>query len=420
MSLAASSLAAAETNTPPWDVVPTPNRDSGGNDLRSVTALSPNDAWAVGPGGPSWLTRTTLTQHWDGTSWTIVPSPEPAGSASSRLNGVSGTSSDDVWAVGGHNTSGGAVEPLIEHWDGTAWSIVDNPPGTIGELGDVEVVSANDAWAVGESGSGSIILRWNGTRWSATANPCSFNLHAVDAVTADDVWAVGYQHTCHWDGRAWSKVTVAPYDQTTFIDVSGAAPDSVWAVSSTTECPYDCTSYSSIWHWNGTSWTTSRTFYYGNETLSGIEVAPSGRIYAVGARFGWKALVLVLDGARWRDAPFPDVAGWLSSVSSSPAGDLWAVGQTTDSGPPRSFAERAPAPASGGVIGDTGHSGATVSWFGAESGSTATDDGGQYAVGGLKPGNYQLIATVPGCDPASATVTVSAGNTLSQDLRPIC
>ncbi len=50
-----------------WNIVPSPNEPSANNFLLGVAALSPNDAWAVG----------SHIEHWDGTSWSIVPSPQP-------------------------------------------------------------------------------------------------------------------------------------------------------------------------------------------------------------------------------------------------------------------------------------------------------------------------------------------------------
>ena len=53
-----------------------PGRGCGENSLYSVAAIGPNDVWAVGSytgtGG-----YQTLTEHWDGGQWSIVPSPNP-------------------------------------------------------------------------------------------------------------------------------------------------------------------------------------------------------------------------------------------------------------------------------------------------------------------------------------------------------
>lgn len=86
----------------------------------------------------------TLIEHWDGTRWSIIPSPNPPPSAghatSAGLTSVGASSTSDVWAVGSWNVgcpsggcSGGVVHTLTERWDGTSWAIVPSPdtPGIV-------------------------------------------------------------------------------------------------------------------------------------------------------------------------------------------------------------------------------------------------------------------------------------------------
>ena len=103
-------------------VVPSPNAGLALS-LRGVTALSASDIWAVGDslsnrsGG-----RQTLIEHWNGSTWSIVPSPTNPGAVSSELSGVTALSASDVWALGGVGNG-----TLIEHWNGTRWSVVKSP-----------------------------------------------------------------------------------------------------------------------------------------------------------------------------------------------------------------------------------------------------------------------------------------------------
>src|SRR5262245_64076726 len=56
-------------------------------------------------------------------------------------------------------------------------------------LNGVSVLSASDAWAVGES---STVLHWNGTSWAKVTIPVTgVDLSAVDALSPSDVWAAG-------------------------------------------------------------------------------------------------------------------------------------------------------------------------------------------------------------------------------------
>jgi hypothetical protein len=53
--------------------------------------------------------------------WTEVPGG--AATRPSTLDGVAVVSPDDIWAVGSWGQGG--ARPLIEHWDGTKWSVTE-------------------------------------------------------------------------------------------------------------------------------------------------------------------------------------------------------------------------------------------------------------------------------------------------------
>ena len=55
-------------------------------------------------------------------AWSVVPSPSP-GPSVNDLNGVASVSANDVWAVGDFINASGSKQTLIEHWDGTSWSV---------------------------------------------------------------------------------------------------------------------------------------------------------------------------------------------------------------------------------------------------------------------------------------------------------
>src|SRR5215212_9164186 len=87
-----------------------------------------------------------------GGSWTVVTSPSPD-FLDNALNGVSARTSNDVWAVGSAYEANGREGTLTEHWDGSAWTVIPSPnQGTItstNRLYSVTAVAANDVWAVG-------------------------------------------------------------------------------------------------------------------------------------------------------------------------------------------------------------------------------------------------------------------------------
>jgi hypothetical protein len=95
--------------------------------LNSVSVVNATDAWAVGTQNLS----DTVTEHWDGKAWTLVHSPFPtANNAQNDLTGVVALGRDNVWAVGQTLSNFSSLETLAEHWDGTAWSTVGTPDPT--------------------------------------------------------------------------------------------------------------------------------------------------------------------------------------------------------------------------------------------------------------------------------------------------
>jgi hypothetical protein len=112
---------------------PSPSSGQATDQLNGIVALSAKNVWAVGSSNND---AQGLIEHYNGTSWSIVASPTPSGSLSNDLYGIAAVSTNDIWAVGqttpNNGTSTPPPQPLIEHWNGTAWSLVGSPtiPGT--------------------------------------------------------------------------------------------------------------------------------------------------------------------------------------------------------------------------------------------------------------------------------------------------
>src|SRR5262249_23920990 len=105
------------------------------NWLTSVTAIAPDDVWAVGrTGDHDWgILDQTLVVHWDGGRWRLVRSPNPGGiGEDDDLCAVAAVGSDDVWAVGSSGNGDPYLNPLTEHWNGFGWAAAPAPG--IGQL----------------------------------------------------------------------------------------------------------------------------------------------------------------------------------------------------------------------------------------------------------------------------------------------
>ncbi len=204
-----------------WSIVPSPNDGSNFNELLGVSCVSTTSCQAVGDvldsisGDPI----KTLIESWNGTAWSLVPSPSP-GTSANALYGVSCVSATSCKAVGSLTNSTYRVsKTLIESWNGTAWSLVPSPsPGTrSNELYGVSCVPttsickavggfSNDT---GATYTKSLIESWNGTAWSVTPSPkpgtTTNYLTGVSCVSATFCQAVGnYVFVESWNGTAWS------------------------------------------------------------------------------------------------------------------------------------------------------------------------------------------------------------------------
>jgi hypothetical protein len=182
-----------------WTVVRTPNT---GTNFNSFYGLAAKDgyAWAVGEYLNSAFQDRALLEVWNGSKWTIASIPQP-GRQRDMLFGASAISKDNAWVVGDQE-SNGRFGTLAEHWDGGNWTVVPTPdPGGAGNhLYAVDAVSANDVWAAGQSLSSGgsdqpLVEHWDGHAWSVVTIPglASRDL-LLDAVTTGpggQVWVAG-------------------------------------------------------------------------------------------------------------------------------------------------------------------------------------------------------------------------------------
>jgi hypothetical protein len=164
-----------------WTIVSTPNAvGAQSSTLLGVSCTAANACTAAGSYKNSSGVTVTLVERWDGTSWTIQASPNPAGASSSALSGVSCVSSSACVAVGQYTNSSGVQVTLAEHWNGASWSIqaTPNPAGATASrlAGGVSCTSANSCTAVGNyiNSSGTTVTlaeRWNGSSWTTQTTP---------------------------------------------------------------------------------------------------------------------------------------------------------------------------------------------------------------------------------------------------------
>jgi hypothetical protein len=159
-----------------WTLMDTPNPVSAVSGLSGLACTSATSCIAVGgyfvsSGNES--NHYSLAEHWDGTQWTIVPTPNVPDAFDSPLMGVACAAPTDCFAVGYSHTTV-LTRPLIQRWDGSSWSIIDSPYPTGSadtELLAVACAAATRCTAVGTSSYGTLVQRWDGTAWSIQPSP---------------------------------------------------------------------------------------------------------------------------------------------------------------------------------------------------------------------------------------------------------
>jgi hypothetical protein len=242
--VAAAPTAAASK----WHQVATPNPSANNDDdLTAIAGRSPSDIWAVGSLLPSANATIahTLAIHYNGTAWSAVPTPRDGMQASS-FYGAAALPDGTAWAVGIHTRASGHTSlALAEHWDGHAWTVVPTPsPGASGDmLYGVAAVSDSDVWAAGTyAGPDNVfhplLEHWDGTSWSVVRVPGPSKqdgiLTSVTSSPGQGVWAAGQlaesapdrQIVLHLDGKSW-KVVHEPGVTTPGGAVASAYPEGI-------------------------------------------------------------------------------------------------------------------------------------------------------------------------------------------------
>lgn len=319
--------------------------------LRGVQSARPDDAWAVGVRfAERSATSLGLLMHWDGRSWVTEASLSLAGT---EVNAVSGSSYDDVWAVGNALDARLQVAAVLHH-DGERWTVVEGIPAPGGRSGtslrSVEAIDeADHHWAVGHYGDvaeGTTFQRpfvlqsqRQGELWKQVKVPGRGFLLDV-AASESQVWAAGgRQHTFSkasppprpmvlmWDGTKWRRLS-HPLSQRpgTFTAVA-IAGESVWVAGHSLRRnggegrPF-------LLQRKGGRWASIE----GPEGVRAdyMDLAyDAGGVWAVGATKDRQAFIGHWTGARWVDVRTlaADLAeASFDAIDMAPDGAWWAVG----------------------------------------------------------------------------------------------
>ena len=324
-NLPAASPPAPTTSGPrsPLDMPPVP----GG--LADVAARSSASAVAVGLTVPTPPHSRALVALWNGAVWTTLNTralpPESQLAAVALFPG-------GAWAVGEAHTlreGGRAFRPLMVRVTGTTVRKVLIPKTTYGSaLEDVAATSAADAWAVGLTLEGPLILHWNGTAWTraqlpATAGHGAISVDAVAATSTTNAWAVirfrtgRFPRLIHWNGRQWGQVVTPHIGRSYGISsVAATSANNVWAVGGP----------GVILHWNGRRWTCALS----PDNLEAVSTSSADNAWAVGfSGYGAEAVAWHWNGDTWKQVTTPGPDNSLDGVAIIPrSGGAWVFGGT--------------------------------------------------------------------------------------------
>ena len=268
--------------------------------LSGVSALSPDDAWAVGAPG--------TVVHYNAGTVQLVTTPFTL-----TLTAVQMLSPTEGYAVGGDDQAW-PYRGVIARWDGAQWTQVAAPPA---KMNGLFMLGSGDGWAVGQNGE---IWRDTAGVWARVSNtPFGGNLMGVALDSPTHGWAVGGYSSAtllEWNGVNWLDRGYLLPATTPQLAAIALAPggDEGWAVANPGT---DTTLTNAIVHLQHGVWTRAES---SAKSLSSVAIEANGEAWAVGVSGAYHEV-----GGVWLAADYPSNYG-LTSLALLPGQGGWAVG----------------------------------------------------------------------------------------------
>ena len=193
-----------------WSPWPPPAEEH----VSDVDCPTPTSCWAISAGA---LTRG------DGTSW--VPAAVPTAPEGEQWNFVAISCPEAATCfIGGARSSGGASQPLLLRWDGTAATDIPVTVPAMDRINNLSCVAVT--WCMlrlrqGSYGGNGALVVWNGATTTPTAVPAGFALdmsrfgiscgaptNCMNVATITTGAAAGRGGFLHWNGSAWTFNTI--------------------------------------------------------------------------------------------------------------------------------------------------------------------------------------------------------------------
>ena len=282
-------------------------------------------------------------------AWVVETSPPPDQAGSVHLNSVTmvpGSAGQEAWAFGSNEVTAGSFAPVVQHRTGGVWTNVpDTVPGTYTRLTGGVALGTSSVWAVGSYISNKQIRplaeHWNGSAWKLARVPkagkeSAFNAVAISGTTG---WAVGQQEVEGngsplieaVEGSTWTidgSLTTSPYNTNLLGVCQVPGTDEAWTVGTSNNTATFAA------HYDGTNWVQVATPTVGTtDRLYAVACIGADDVWAVGQTFqtgiGYQPLIEHWDGSDWTVVSAPTFAqgAGLYGITAVPSSSrLWAVG----------------------------------------------------------------------------------------------
>jgi hypothetical protein len=267
--------------------------------LTSVSAVGPNDVWALGEGGH--------LMHYATDTWSVMDPPVLLGADD---NDITMFAAANGWIAAGARAFA---------WDGAAWTEHSAGLGGTAYLNVVGLSSATTAWGIANLASRDSIIQWNGSSWVAAGPVLTSTIYLTGLAfnATGEGWAGGLDGTTnpshavllHYSGGSWTTVTVPPsVDAQEFTHLSSPAAGEVWMNGP------DGADQQHIYSYRAGTWDSQPV--PSNPDIKDIhmESATSGWLATLYGVYDW-------NGSVWQER----YAGAYWGVTSA-AGQAWAVG----------------------------------------------------------------------------------------------
>lgn len=243
-----------------WAVVPSPSTSETFNSLLGVSCVSATACVAVGTSAQD-NTVQPLTEVWNGAVWTLAS--DVVSGANASFNAVSCTKASFCIAVGqSYDPVAHTHQSRFEKWDGSQWTILPSPDQSSADQIVVGVSCVSRTWCIAagnnvDAGHVATTYKWDGTAWSLQyllgSGPVDAAFYNVDCLTRFRCVAVGSisdssrrKHApplppliASWNGRNW-QITGKNYEPQLAASLFGVS------CSSVTDC-------STVGYGNGTA-----------------------------------------------------------------------------------------------------------------------------------------------------------------------